>query len=264
LGYFPENLQQLPGSIRSFIGRQLGLLTDFTNQYPWESSTRERHLAQIREITGWRSMTPQDKQKLEQWLRQDGALSAPSGEKLLDCACQRLFQLRLELPAEAELQRLVNAALNGYFYDLYEQMTAQLPLKVQTQLDELLVVPPDGVVSPFESLKADAANPGVNNLQREISKLKTLRTVGVSPEAFRSIPWKVLQMLKRRAWNEKASEMREHPHVVRYALLATFVHVRLAEVTDNVVKMLVEIIQRLDRRSDQQVYRSWKRRNYSL
>jgi hypothetical protein len=96
LGYFPENLQQVPGSIRSFIGRQLGLLTDFTNQYPWESSNRERHLAQIREITGWRSMTPQDKQKLEQWLRQDGALSAPSGEKLLDCARQRLFQLRIE------------------------------------------------------------------------------------------------------------------------------------------------------------------------
>jgi hypothetical protein len=50
----------------------------------------------------------------------------------------------------------------------------------------------------------------VSNLEREISKLKTLRAVGVPPEAFRSIPWKVLQMLKRRAWNEKASEMREH------------------------------------------------------
>ena len=81
-------------------------------------------------------MTSQDKQELEQWLRQEGSLSAPSGERLLDCASQRLFQLRLELPAEAELQRLVNAALNGYFYDLYEQMTAQLPLKVQTQLDD--------------------------------------------------------------------------------------------------------------------------------
>lgn len=52
-----------------------------------------------------------------------------------------------------------------------------------------------------KALKADAANPGVNNLEQEIWKLKTLRTVGVPPEAFRSIPWKVLQMLKRRAWN---------------------------------------------------------------
>jgi hypothetical protein len=163
--------------------------------------------------------------------------------------------LRLELPAEAELQRLVNAALNGYFHDLYEQITAQLPLEVPTQLDQLLVVPPDGVVSPFESLKADPANPSVDNLERETSKLKILRTLGVAPEAFRSIPWKVLQMLKRRAWNEKASEMREHPNGIRYALLASFAHVRLAEVTDDVVKMLVETIQRLDRRSDQQLYR---------
>ena len=32
LGYFPENLQQVPPSIRSFVGKQLGLLTDLTNQ----------------------------------------------------------------------------------------------------------------------------------------------------------------------------------------------------------------------------------------
>jgi hypothetical protein len=117
-----------------------------------------------------------------------GPLGSQRGETVGLCL-SAAFPLRLELPAEAELQRLVNAALNGYFYDLYEQMTAQLPLKVQTQLDELLVVPPDGVISPFESLKADAANPGVNNLEREISKLKTLRALGVPPEAFRSIPF---------------------------------------------------------------------------
>jgi hypothetical protein len=40
----------------------------------------------------------------------------------------------------------VNAALNGYFYDLYDQTTAQLLVKVQTKLDELLVVPPGDIV----------------------------------------------------------------------------------------------------------------------
>ena len=44
LGYFPENLQQVPPSIRSFVGKQLGLLTDLTNQYPWESSTVSQQL----------------------------------------------------------------------------------------------------------------------------------------------------------------------------------------------------------------------------
>jgi Tn3 transposase DDE domain/Domain of unknown function (DUF4158) len=255
LGYFPESFQEVPASIRSFVGKQLGLLWDSTEEYPWDSSTRERHLAQIREFTGWRSTTAQDKQELEQWLRQEGALSAPTADKLLDCACQHLFRLRLELPTEAELERLVNAALNGYFHDLYDRIAAQLSLEVRTQLDQLLAVPLDGVASPFESLKADAANPGVDNLGQEIAKLKALRAVGVSLEPFQSIPWKVLQMLKRRAWNENASHMREHPDGIRYALLAIFVYVRLAEVTDDVVRMLVEIIQRLDRRSDHQLYR---------
>jgi hypothetical protein len=52
------------------------------------------------------------------------------------------------------LQRLVNAALNGYFHDLYEQIATKLPPEVQTQLDQLLVVPPDGVVSrvPFRPM----------------------------------------------------------------------------------------------------------------
>jgi len=79
--------------------------------------------------------------------RQLCARGRSPGGKLLDCACQRLFQLRLELPAEAELQRLVNAAPNGYFSDLYERKRVQLPPKVQTGLDELLVAPNGGVVS---------------------------------------------------------------------------------------------------------------------
>ena len=32
LGYFPESLQQVPGSIRSFMGKQRGLLTDFDGE----------------------------------------------------------------------------------------------------------------------------------------------------------------------------------------------------------------------------------------
>ncbi len=79
LGYFPENLQQVPPSIRSFVGKQLGLLTDLTNQYPWESSTRERHLAQIREVTGWRSMTSQDKQELDSGYGRKGPSRLPAG-----------------------------------------------------------------------------------------------------------------------------------------------------------------------------------------
>jgi hypothetical protein len=59
----------------------------------------------------------------------------------------------------------------------------------------------------------------------------------------------VLQLLKRRAWNEKASEMREHPEAIRYALLGCFLHVRSMEVLDDVVRMAIDIVHRVDTQS---------------
>jgi hypothetical protein len=59
-----------------------------------------------------------DKQDLEEQLRREEAELAITAEKLLDAACRRLRELRIELPGELELQRLVNATLNRYFHDL--------------------------------------------------------------------------------------------------------------------------------------------------
>jgi hypothetical protein len=88
-------------------------------------STRDYHLAQVRAFTGWRFATAGDKQELEERLRRKEAEFAITSEKLLNAACRRLRELRVELPAEPELQRLVNTGLNGYFRYLYERLTTQ-------------------------------------------------------------------------------------------------------------------------------------------
>ena len=59
-------------------------------------------------------------------------------------------------------------------------------------------------------MKADPGKAGVDNLQAEIEKLRRIRAIGVGTEPFANVPWKVLQMLKRRAAKETASEMRDH------------------------------------------------------
>jgi Domain of unknown function (DUF4158) len=61
LGYFPSDFQQVPPEVRTFIAQQLQLLWDQTVDYPWHSSTRDRHLALIRHHAGWRFPTGQDK-----------------------------------------------------------------------------------------------------------------------------------------------------------------------------------------------------------
>src|ERR671939_148754 len=92
-------------------------------------------------------------------------------------------------------------------------------------------------------------------MRDEITKLRLLRSIGVPVTAFTSLPIKVLQLLKRRAWNEKASEMRDHASAIRYALLGCFLHVRTMEILDDIVRMAIEMIQRVDTRSDNQLNR---------
>ena len=86
LGYFPEDLQQVPSAIRTFIAHQLHLLWDHTATYPWQSSTHDRHLALIRQSTGWRFPTAQDKQALATWLQTQAAPHAPTEADLKECA----------------------------------------------------------------------------------------------------------------------------------------------------------------------------------
>ena len=255
LGYFPDDLRQVPEAVRTFIAHQLQLLWDHTTDYPRHPSTRDLHLALIRQHTGCRFPTGQDKHALESWLRLHGAPEASTEEALCECAYARLRASRIELPAEAELRRIVRAALHGFFDDLYERVTAQLPETVRAALDALLVVGPDETQSAFDRLKAEPSAPGVKPLQQELAKLHTLRAIGVPAASLATVPFKVLQLLKRRATNERVGEMRAHPDAIRAALLACFIHVRTLEVTDDVARMLLEIIRRVDTQTEKHLHK---------
>jgi hypothetical protein len=199
LGYFPDELRQVPEVVRTFIAHQLQLLWDHTEDYPWQSRSRDTHLALIRQHMGWRFPTSQDKQALETWLRTHGAPEAPTDEELCERAYARLRELGIELPAEKELQRIVQAALHGFFPELYHRVTARLSDAVRLALDQLLVVEAGDTQSVFDALKAEPSRPGVKSLREEVTQLQRLRAVGISAGVLADIPFKVLRMLKRRA-----------------------------------------------------------------
>jgi hypothetical protein len=257
LGYVPDSLDSVPHDVRSFITGHLGLLWDFSEAYRWDSRTRGQHLLASRQHTGWRFPTGQDKDELERWLRQEAAREVPEAERLLAYACQRLRHVRVELPAERELQRIVDAALKGFFQDLHRRRAEAMPADVRTRIDALLVGPGSGVPSAFEQLKGDPGKPGIKNLQAELAKLRALRSIGLGDEPFAGVPLKVLQLLKRRATNETVSEMRHHLDDMRYALMGCCLPVRALEVTDDVTRMTIDLIQRLSTRSEKQLHRQW-------
>ncbi len=257
LGHVPDGLKEVPPEVRTFIASQLGLLWDCSEPYVWESRTRDQHLSLIRRYMGWRPCDAFDKDDLEQWLRQKATYEVHTLDGLFAFACHRLRSFRVELPAEGELQRVVQSALSGFFQDIQRRVAAAIPAEVRGRIDQLLVVPEGCVMSEFERIKADPGTSGAGQFETEVEKLRTIRAVGLSPEPFASVPWKVLQTLRRRAMNEKASEMREHGDDIRYALMGCVLHMRNLEVTDDVTRMAIELIHRLDVRSEKQIHREW-------
>jgi hypothetical protein len=255
LGYFPATLHEVPTDVKTFIAHQLGLLWEPSAPYPADERTRWYHLALIRQHTGWRAPTAQDKTVLEQWLWHEGVGDAPTEGELLECAYDHLRSLRIELPTAPELRRLVRGALHGFFDDLYTRVTARLSDEVRRTLDQLLVVGSDASHSAFDQLKTEPSAPGVKPLQHEVAKLQRLRAIGIPPDACVDVPFNVLQLLKRRAHQEDASQMRTHPAPIRYALLTCLIHLRTIEVTDDVVRMMLEVIRRLETQTDKHLHK---------
>ena len=146
---FSDTLQHVPEAVRVFIAHQLQLLWDHTAAYPWQSRSHDTHLALIRQHLDWRFPTAQDKQDLERWLQTVTGPEAPTEADLSESAYTRLRALRIELPTERELQRLVRTALWGFFHAIYTNVTAQLSEPVRTALDQLLVIAPEASQSIF-------------------------------------------------------------------------------------------------------------------
>ena len=58
----------------------------------------------------------------------------------------------------------------------------------------------------------------MESLQQEIRKLQTLQSAGITPDHLANVPFKVQKLFFRRAKNETASQMREHPDPIRYGI----------------------------------------------
>lgn len=253
LGFFPDGLDKIPESVKTFIARELNSLWEVTDQYNWVSSIKDRHFSLIREFSGWRSATTNDKENLARWLEEDVAGEIGSEEELFETAIRRLKHLRIELPSRKELERLTSTVWNNMFETIYWNIDDKLTSEQKQKLDELLIVEDNESFSSFDKLKSLSGKAGVENFSKEADKLKRIKEITFPNELAGKIPSKLLRILSRRAKNEKAGEMKTHPARIRYALLVGFLLTRKAEITDNLGQMFLEILQKLERGSEKEV-----------
>ncbi len=195
---------------------------------------------------------------------------------------QYLHSRSIEPPTPERLERLVRSAIHRVEENLFETIARKLSKSAKENLDKLLttsseeesdevtnppykpILTPDSRQltdesspvthqSPLSLLKSDPGRLGLDSWTKEAEKLEKLRQLPLPNRLFQGISPKVLEMYKQRVAVEPPRELRRHRSKRRYTLLAAFCWLRLAEITDNLVELLIQIVHRIGARAERKV-----------
>lgn len=250
LGHPPRRASHIPPAVVAWIAPQLGLEPEPFARYRWKGRLWDLHLALIREHGGWRPFDAKDREPLVSWLtgRCKDSLSL---KELLRAAVEHCRHLRLELPREKELRRLVGAARRQFLHKLYEEVAGRIGSETLQQMERCLE-PSESATTPYEWLKTPAGKLGRKTLREELDKLELLEKFRLErARHFAGVPERVFRLLKNRAQAEDAFQMRRHPAPRRATLLAAFLCARHMEVIDQVARMFLELVRKIENKGQE-------------
>lgn len=255
-GRFPIDAGEIPSMVVRFIADQIGMDPAVFGHYPWDGATIKRHRAEIREWCGFREFTRTDQDALKGWLIQ----KVIPLEHRPDCLTEAMHQwcrgLRIEPPAEDHGQRILNSALQGHETTFTQSLFGKLGKQSVDRLDGLLKVQPseeDPDWTPWQNLKADPGKAGVESVKATATRLRELKEVGLPLGLFKDAPPKLIERYAKRAAVEEPHELRRHGGPLRATLLSAYLHRRSAELTDHLVDLLIETIQKMTKRAHKKV-----------
>ena len=264
LGYVPRDSNNIPPSVVEWVGEQLGLDPALFSGCAWRSRTWRHHLSTVRTYLGVRVAADNDLGNLTEWLTEQGYHS-PTRRELLEHAVEWCREHKVELPREESLRRLVNSARSQFFEQLYDEASsgldddtrAQMKLclserKTKKQGDNTATEGDDTApTTVYDWMKSAPGRLGLATILDEVEKLRFIRTFNIVPEKlFGKASPKVLAFLRDRARVEDANMMARHPDRTRVTLLTALLLARETEVTDHILRILLDLIRKVEKKSE--------------
>lgn len=254
LGFPPRRKEDIPNSIISWLSQQLQVNPTEFEDYGWKSRLWDVHLAAIRDFTGFRPATGDDVHELVQWLV-DEAGNHPTRSKMFVAAIQRCRHLRIELPTEPELQRLVSSAWQQYFNLMCQKVAERIPSEIREKMDQCLSASQDEK-DRYEWMKAKPGKFGMKSILLEIKRIQFINGFGINSDVYlKDVPDDMLKLLRERAAPEGSYQMKRHPPNFRYAFMAALLHFRRMELTDNVTEIFLDLVRRIEKKADKKLER---------
>ena len=269
-GRFPKARSDVPTAVVAHIAPQVDVPPEAFSRYDWSGRSIKYHRAQIRTLLGFREATVDDGEALVAWLVQQVLPQEHTLEQVTVQAYQRLRKLSIEPPSSERLDRLIHSAFHTYERQFCQAIGSQLSSATRKQIDLLLTTtgpdeepeteargdePTRLTRSLLNQLKAEPGRPGLDSMFTEIEKLQHLRQLQLPSSVFQGVSSRVLQAYRQRILVEELHEIRRHPDPLRYTLVAIYCWLRIQEVTDHLVDVLIQLVHRIQVKAERRVER---------
>jgi hypothetical protein len=163
----------------------------------------------------------------------------------------------IEPPACEHLNRIIRSVVYQFETEQHTIIFTRLKQNSKTAIDQLLSADesdsPKTSESTFSELNVDAGKPSLENILSVISRLKLLNAIAFQPDVFKGVSSKFIGQFHQRCATEPVREIRRHPSIIRYSMVAMYCWRRRQQLTDALIEMLMLLIHHLGTRAEKKV-----------
>ena len=252
-GFFPKKMSEIPLGVVTNLAEQLEINPKLFREYKLSGRTSRRHQQEIREFLGFRNPQKKDRAEVSKWLFNELSIENEMNDFVV-AAQQRFLELKICMPNDSVIKEVAASAFTKVEDKFFRSKSRKIPKAVKSSIDRL--INGKGELDLSE-LKQDPGRVGMKSLQKEADKLRSLRELNLPSKLFAGISKKQLIKLKRRVASESVFEVNRHPHHKKFVLFAAYSYVRVHEITDDLVELLIQIVHKIGARAEKKVIKEW-------
>lgn len=246
LGTFLEDPLAVPDAVLRCLARQLDI-ADLNGLEAYRAGEqRWDHAAEIRVRYGYRDFTDREAGfRLARWLYGLCWTGTERPGVLFERATDWLLSYQVLLPGASVLERFVARVRRRVEERLWHTLGQGITAEQQTQLEQLLKVPPGSRTSPLDQLRSGPVTVSGPSLVRALQRLQSIRDLRLTRPIPAALPPSRLALLARFAASAKVSVIQRLPAARRLATLVAFVQSLEATAQDDALEVLEILLRNL-------------------
>jgi Domain of unknown function (DUF4158)/Tn3 transposase DDE domain len=238
-------LTEAPHSIVEHVARAVGIPAAALVVETYDrSGTQQRHLAAIRDYLEVRPYGPAARRVMIHALA-EAASAKHELEDLINVAIEQLVRQRFELPAFDTLNRAARRVRATLARALYERVFNALTQDDLARIDALFITDLTTLRTPWNELKADAANPTLSHLRDLVVRQRWLATQVIGTAALANVLAVKVQHFADEARTLDAARMQALEPYKRATLAVALISIQAARALDDLGEMFVRRMQHI-------------------